>query len=510
VAITREEIIEKKKRSRLPRGPEGGFGPAGAQPNPIVMAPAVQRGPYTPQDQNAIAGPNEQGGFVNRVARAAAPGLIGGLAAASRMTAPRPMGQPLTSPRPEMPEQATAAQPPQGNDQQAELRNRILMKQRERELSSRRQRIGMTTAYGPDGQINADRADTLRDLRYQRDDLAGSMAPAPKVQSAGEVQAARTSMRGQGLNTVEQTRKQALIAQRSGNEEEAQRLMNEAMRMEIAFRRDFGDHTPEAAQEIVGRQQAGAQRAEAQRGAYREIAAAQGNDPESITREQIAQTQYRNRITQLAQSRDISMLGGDVRENEMRGRTPPGEVPPDVSATQGELQNTELRNRLAEAKEQARIADMRRTAGGQVTADDMQLGQNPGSVLPQYDGSFKALKSAFGGGFTGFNQDTLYAGSKLSGNSQADLQKLPVHVTQVRKLTDRIIALSKVDPAGASRAAMYMLARMPERGRDGQYDASRSFLGFSSNQTAAQDIVDQLNFIVADLGTLIQGSESAG
>jgi hypothetical protein len=466
VAITREEIIEKKKRSRFPRGPEGGFGPAGAQPNPIVMAPAQ-------------AGPNQMTPQVGKTAgmRAAMPAM--------------------TSPRPEV--------PPAGPSQQDELRNTILQRRQQETLNSRRMGIGM--GMSPEA---LQRADTLRDLRYQKDDLAGSMAPAPKVQSAGEVQAARTNMRGQGLNTVEQTRKQALIAQRSGNEEEAQRLMNEAMRMEIAFRRDFGDHTPEAAQEIVGRQQAGAQRAEAQRGAYREIAAAQGNDPESITREQIAQTQYRNRITQLAQSRDISMLGGDVRENEMRGRTPPGEVPPDVSATQGELQNTELRNRLAEAKEQARIADMRRTAGGQVTADDMQLGQNPGSVLPQYDGSFKALKSAFGGGFTGFNQDTLYAGSKLSGNSQADLQKLPVHVTQVRKLTDRIIALSKVDPAGASRAAMYMLARMPERGRDGQYDASRSFLGFSSNQTAAQDIVDQLNFIVADLGTLIQGSESAG
>jgi hypothetical protein len=315
VAITREEIIEKKKRSRLPRGPEGGFGPAGAQPNPIVMAPAVQRGPYTPQDQNAIAGPNEPGGFVNRVARAAAPGLIGGLAAASRMTAPRPMGQPVTSPRPEVPEQATAAQPPQGNDQQAELRNRILMKQRERELSSRRQRIGMTTAYGPDGQINADRADTLRNLRYQRDDLAGSMAPAPKVQSAGEVQAARTSMRGQGLNTVEQTRKQALIAQRSGNEEEAQRLMNEAMRMEIAFRRDFGDHSPEAAQEIVGRQQAGAQRAEAQRGAYGEIAAAQGNDPESL-RTRIVEQKKREA---LGGRMELASGNADIAEQNARG-----------------------------------------------------------------------------------------------------------------------------------------------------------------------------------------------
>jgi hypothetical protein len=273
VAITREEIIEKKKRSRFPRGPEGGFGPAGAQPNPIVMAPAQ-------------AGPNQMTPQVGKTA---------GMRAA--MPAPA-----MTSPRPEV--------PPAGPSQQDELRNTILQRRQQETLNSRRMGIGM--GMSPEA---LQRADTLRDLRYQKDDLAGSMAPAPKVQSAGEVQAARTNMRGQGLNTVEQTRKQALIAQRSGNEEEAQRLMNEAMRMEIAFRRDFGDHTPEAAQEIVGRQQAGAQRAEAQRGAYGEIAAAQGNDPESI-RTRIMEQKKREA---LGGRMELASGNADIAEQNARG-----------------------------------------------------------------------------------------------------------------------------------------------------------------------------------------------
>jgi hypothetical protein len=368
--------------------------------------------------------------------------------------------------------------------------------------------LGMTSAYGPDGQINMDRADTLRSMGDELDAVRGSMAPIQKPQTPEQVMSARTNIREQGMGQVAVMRKRAFEADKAGDAATAQKLYDEARRMEVAFRSSFPDHSPEAAQEIVGRQEQGAERAANQRGAYGELAAAQGNDGESLMKQKIQARERQAKINQMLQSRDESMIGGDIRENQMRGRSP---VPLDVSATQAELQNTELKTRLADAKEQGRIADIRRTSGGQVTHEDMQLGQNPGSVLPQFDGSFKALKSAFGGGFTGTNRDTLYAGNMVSGNSAADLQKIPVHVNQMRKLTDRIISLSKVDPAGASRAAMYMLARMPERGRDGQYDAARSFLGFGSNVEAAEDIVDQLNFIVADLGTLIQSApESAG
>jgi hypothetical protein len=495
----RDAILAKKKKDRITQQAdplaEGFKQHAQASGYPVQTIPAGEplvRRPAVPsaQPQQPIGGAMPWAGAM----------------ALTRQQ--RPMQAPSTSPRPEVPEQTTAAAPPQPGDPQAELRNRILMKNREREINSKRMALGMTSAYGPDGQINMDRADTLRSMGDELDAVRGSMAPIQKPQTPEQVMSARTNIREQGMGQVAVMRKRAFEADKAGDAATAQKLYDEARRMEVAFRSSFPDHSPEAAQEIVGRQEQGAERAANQRGAYGELAAAQGNDGESLMKQKIQARERQAKINQMLQSRDESMIGGDIRENQMRGRSP---VPLDVSATQAELQNTELKTRLADAKEQGRIADIRRTSGGQVTHEDMQLGQNPGSVLPQFDGSFKALKSAFGGGFTGTNRDTLYAGNMVSGNSAADLQKIPVHVNQMRKLTDRIISLSKVDPAGASRAAMYMLARMPERGRDGQYDAARSFLGFGSNVEAAEDIVDQLNFIVADLGTLIQSApESAG
>jgi hypothetical protein len=313
---TRNEILEQKKRKRI----EGVLANwQDGEPTNYQFSPLQPRDPMAPQpavrSQPQQAGPAQpqrpQGTMLGRVGAAIGPMLA------------TPQRQPQTSPRPEVPEQTTAAAPPQPGDPQAELRNRILMKNREREINSKRMALGMTSAYGPDGQINMDRADTLRSMGDELDAVRGSMAPIQKPQTVEQVQASRTGIREQGMGQVAVMRKRAFEADKAGDAETAQKLYDEARRMEVGFRTNLPDHSPESAQEIVGRQEAGAERAEARRGAFGELATAQGNDGESLMRQQIAQRKHQERIDQLARSRDESMLGGDIRENEARGRLSP-------------------------------------------------------------------------------------------------------------------------------------------------------------------------------------------
>jgi hypothetical protein len=327
VAITRNELLEKKKKERL-KGmvadplAEGFKQHAQASGYNVQNIPAGERVVSRPS-LPATAQPQQPFGVARGPASPEMP-WGGAMAVANR---PQPMRTPapaLTSPRPEVPEQTTAAAPqtsegPNAND----IRNTILQKRRAQEINSRYQALGMTPAQGPGGQINMERADALRSMRNERDDLLGSMAPAPKVQTPEQVMSNRTNIREQGMGQVAVMRKRAFEADKAGDAETAQKLYDEARRMEVGFRTNLPDHSPESAGQIVANQEAGAQRAEARRAAYGELAAAQGNDGESLMRQQIQARERQARIDQLLQSRDESMLGGDIRENEARGRMTP-------------------------------------------------------------------------------------------------------------------------------------------------------------------------------------------
>jgi hypothetical protein len=303
----------------------------------------------------------------------------------------------MTSPRPEV--------PPAGPSQQDELRNTILQRRQQETLNSRRMGIGM--GMSPEA---LQRADTLRDLRYQKDDLAGSMAPAPKVQSTEQVMTARTGLREQGMGQVAVLRKRAFEADKTGDADTAQKLYDEARRMEVGFRTSLPDHTEASALKIVENQDAGAKRAEAQRGAYGEIAAAQGNDPESLRQSILDRKKQESEMQRLAGARERSVIGGDIRENEMRGRIPPQE-------------------RLAEAEGSLRIKQLQdATAGGgganpvaaQVRTQNRQAALGMvGLDTPEAQSSFMQRSMELGKGIS-----DAFRTMGVSGGNVADLDQL--------------------------------------------------------------------------------------
>jgi hypothetical protein len=438
---SRSEILEQQKKKRIgvlanwqdgepPKYQFSGLTPR----DPMNPQPQAQPRPQ-PQQAGPAQPQRPQGTLLGRVGAAVGPMLA------------TPQRQPQTSPRPEVPEQTTASAAPQQADPQAEIRNTILMKNREREINSRRMALGMTSAYGPDGQINADRADTLRSMGEELDAVRGSMAPAPKVQTPEQVMSNRTNIREQGMGQVAVMRKRAFEADKAGDAATAQKLYDEARRMEVGFRTNLPDHSPEAAREIVGRQQQGAETAEARRGAYGELAAAQGNDGESLMKQQIQARERQAKIDQMLQSRDESVIGGDIRENQMRGRVSP-------------------QDRLAEAEGNLRVKQLEQAtttgAGGANPVAAQVRTQNRAAALsmvgldtPESQASFMSRAMELGGAIRGSFRKGM---ATPSARGELDQYLTQFEGTVMKTLEE----LASLDPDAAREYASGVLNQIPQ------------------------------------------------
>jgi hypothetical protein len=454
---SRSEILEQQKKKRIGvlanwqdgEPPKYQFaGAAGLTPRD----PDIQRGGYTPPSgpasvQRGPLNPSQQQGPA-QVARVGQGTLLGRVGAAIGPMLASPMQQPRTSPRPEVPEQATAAASPQTSEgpNQNDIRSTILQKRRAQEINSRYQALGMTPAQGPGGQINMERADALRSMRNERDDILGSMAPIQQPQTVEQVQASRTNIREQGMGQVAVMRKRAFEADKAGDAATAQKLYDEARRMEVAFRSSFPDHSPEAAQEIVGRQEQGAERAANQRGAYGEIAAAQGNDGESLMKQKIQARERQAKIDQMLQSRDESMIGGDIRENQMRGRVSP-------------------QDRLAEAEGNLRVKQLDQATAGGGKANSVAAGVRSesraaalsmvGLDTPEAQSSFMSRAMELGGAIRGSFRKGMATPSARG--------ELDQYLTQFEgTVMETLEELASLDPDAAREYASGVLNQIPQ------------------------------------------------
>jgi hypothetical protein len=261
--------------------------------------------------------------------------------------------------------------------------------------------------------------------------------------------------------------------------------------MELAFRSNFADHSPEAAQEIVGRQEQGAERAANQRGAYGELAADYGNSPDAL-RQRILDQKKREG---LAGRMELAAGNADIAEQNARGAMAQRVTAESTFGKDPEVMKANIEAQRAMARAQANKATAEATTAS--AASDLagtESAYASAGIRNPETWQQDSMKRAVGLGslMTGF------VGRMRPGDDSGSVRATGAEaVARVKGFISQSVTpieqMAQADPEEAARLAASLLEILPQPNENGEYTFQARFYDSPEDEQRSGIIANRLN-----------------